>query len=163
MLQAGVEPPTHCCACKHVSQCLCTLCMNTSGMVFSVPHHKHIMYKVMIWVVLQRCVPKVGHSPPKSKIADIFFLHFNSFWVKPMGYQNGPNDTTCLIFFFKWMKNNINAKKQHMDPQTYLYSTKYDPPHFHKITCVTQRTMNGPYKPNHSYTLNKAHGQLRHA
>ena len=53
-------------------------------------------------------------------------------------------------FFYKWMKNNINAKKQHMDPQTYLYSTKYDPLHFHKITCITQRTMNGPYKPNHS-------------
>ena len=56
---AGVEPPTHCCACKYASQCLCTLCMNTSGMVFSVPPHKHIEYKVLIWVVLQRCVPKV--------------------------------------------------------------------------------------------------------
>ena len=48
-----------------------------------------------IWVILQSCAPKVWHSLSESKITDFCFpLCFNSFWAKPVGYQNGLSDAT---------------------------------------------------------------------
>ena len=51
-----------------------------------------------------------------------FPLHFNSFWVKPMGLS----DVTCLITLNtkkKWTENNINCKKATYRWRSYLCLT----------------------------------------
>lgn len=113
------------------------------------------------WVVLQSCVPKVSHPLPKSKMAyNCFPLCFNSFWAKPMGYQNGLSDVERLNTKKNGQEQIPTAKKQHRCINLSLFnrvrSTTLPLDH----PCHTCLQMGSTHQIT-PYTHNKAHG-LRH-
>ena len=93
-----------------------------------------------------------------------FQLRFKSFWENWMGYQNGLSDVTCLTTKTNGWKTILTAKKAayryinlSVFNRVWLWATTFLQDHLYT------ELWKGFTNQFTSYTLNKAHGQLRHA